>query len=156
MKVPILNKSQNPLPKYETEGAAGMDIRAMLDEPVRLLPGDRALIPTGLHIQLPHVTSLKCGDGSEIPVAFEADVRGRSGNFKKLGLTVHLGTIDDDYRGDVGVLVMNTSAEGIEINNGDRIGQLIINLVVKIEWDPKDKLEETARGEQGFGHTGTK
>lgn len=82
MKVPILNKSQNPLPKYETEGAAGMDIRAMLNEPVRLLPGDRALIPTGLHIQLPHVTSLKCGDGSEIPVAFEADVRGRSGNFK--------------------------------------------------------------------------
>lgn len=142
MKVKIINKSKHRLPHYATSGSAGCDLRANIDEPVKLMVGERALIPTGIHIQLP--------DG------YEAQVRPRSGNARKLGLTCHLGTIDSDYRGDVGVLVINQGYEPVEISDGDRIAQLVISPVIQAEWEETDELNTTRRGENGYGHTGTK
>ncbi len=142
MKVKIINKSKHELPKYKTSGSAGADLRANIDEPVRLQPGERALIPTGIHIELP--------DG------YEAQVRGRSGNALKLGVVAHLGTIDSDYRGDIGVILFNNGYEPVEINDGDRIGQLIISPVVQVEWDEVEQLSDTERGTGGYGSTGTK
>ncbi len=144
MKLKIVNTSENPLPLYETTGSAGMDLRAQLQEPVMLKPLQRALIPTGLYIELP--------DG------FEAQVRPRSGLALKKGVTVlnSPGTIDSDYRGEIKVIMINLSNETTVINTGERIAQMIISKYEKVVLKEVDELNETERGEGGFGHTGVK
>ena len=144
MKLKIVNTSDNPLPEYETTGSAGVDLRAQLQEPVMLKPLQRALIPTGLYIELP--------DG------FEAQVRPRSGLALKKGVTVlnSPGTIDSDYRGEIKVIMINLSNETTVINTGERIAQLIISKFEKVQFKEVDELNETERGEGGFGHTGVK
>ena len=130
------------VPEYETSGSAGMDLRAYITESIILKPLERQLIPTGLFIELP--------DG------YEAQVRARSGLSIKHGITMinGIGTVDSDYRGELRVPVVNLGQEEYEINNGDRIAQMIINKYEKIKWDKVEILEETQRGEGGFGHTG--
>ncbi len=144
MKVRIVNKSGNVLPAYETEGSAGMDLRAWLDKPVTLKPLERTLVPTGLHI--------------ELPKGYEAQIRPRSGLAVKKGLSLvnTPGTIDSDYRGEIKVIVVNLSNEEQTIHPGDRIAQMIIARYEQIEWEETGELEETARGAGGFGHTGTR
>lgn len=144
MKLKIVNTSDNPLPLYETTGSAGVDLRAQLQEPVMLKPLQRALIPTGLYIELP--------DG------FEAQIRPRSGLALKKGVTVlnSPGTIDSDYRGEIKVIMINLSNETTVINTGERIAQMIIAKYEKVVFKEVDELNETARGEGGFGHTGVK
>ncbi|MBK9793795.1 MAG: dUTP diphosphatase [Sphingobacteriales bacterium] len=144
MKLKIVNTSDNPLPEYETTGSAGVDLRAQLQEPVMLKPLQRALIPTGLYIELP--------DG------YEAQVRPRSGLALKKGVTVlnSPGTIDSDYRGEIKVIMINLSNETTVINTGERIAQLIISKFEKVIFKEVDALNETERGEGGFGHTGVK
>lgn len=144
MKLKIVNTSDNPLPVYETSGSAGMDLRAHLQEPVMLKPLQRALIPTGLYIELP--------DG------YEAQVRPRSGLALKKGVTVlnSPGTIDSDYRGEIKVIMINLSNETTVINTGERIAQMIIAKYEKVTLKEVDELSETERGEGGFGHTGVK
>lgn len=144
MKLKIVNTSDNPLPEYETTGSAGVDLRAQLQEPVMLKPLQRALIPTGLYIELP--------DG------YEAQVRPRSGLALKKGVTVlnWPGTIDSDYRGEIKVIMINLSNETTVINTGERIAQLIISKFEKVQFKEVDELNETERGEGGFGHTGVK
>lgn len=141
-KIKIINKSRNELPKYNHEGDSGMDLRANLDGTIRLLPRRRVLVPTGIHIQL--------------PVGFEAQVRGRSGLAIKngIGIVNGIGTIDSNYTGDIGVILINHGNEMFEIKNGDRIAQLVISKVENIEWEEVDVLEETNRGEDGYGSTG--
>ncbi len=142
ISVRIVNTSENPLPSYATSGSAGMDIRANLTETIVLKPLERALVPTGLFMELP--------DG------YEAQVRPRSGLAIKHGITClnTPGTIDSDYRGEVKVILINLSAENHEINHGDRIAQMVIQQVERVEWLLVDELTETVRGEGGFGHTG--
>ena len=142
MKLKIVNTSDNPLPTYETVGSAGVDLRAQLQEPVMLKPLQRALIPTGLYIELP--------DG------YEAQVRPRSGLALKKGVTVlnSPGTIDSDYRGEIKVIMINLSNETTIINTGERIAQLIVAKYEKVQFKEVDVLNETERGEGGFGHTG--
>lgn len=142
MKIKIINKSNNPNPVYETDGAAGMDIRADLSEPLTLTPLQRALLPTGLFI--------------EIPVDYEVQVRPRSGLAVKKGLTVlnAPGTIDSDYRGEVKVILINLSSEHQTIEPGERIAQLVVARHEKAEWLEAELLSETDRGAGGFGHTG--
>ena len=144
MKLKIVNSSDNPLPIYETSGSAGMDLRAQLSEPVMLKPLQRALIPTGLFIELP--------DG------YEAQVRPRSGLALKKGVTVlnSPGTIDSDYCGEIKVIMINLSNETTIINTGERIAQMIISKYEKVVLKEVDELNETERGEGGFGHTGVK
>lgn len=144
MKVNIVNKSRHELPKYETEASAGMDIRANLDEAVVLQPLQRALVPSGLFI--------------ELPVGFEAQVRPRSGLAAKHGITVlnTPGTIDADYRGEIKVILVNLSSEPFEIKDGERIAQMIISEHAKADWVQVDELGQTSRGSGGFGHTGHK
>lgn len=144
MKLKIVNSSDNPLPEYETTGSAGVDLRAQLQEPVMLKPLQRALIPTGLYIELP--------DG------YEAQVRPRSGLALKKGVTVlnSPGTIDSDYRGEIKVIMINLSNETTVINTGERIAQLIVAKYEKVQFKEVDELNETERGEGGFGHTGVK
>ena len=144
MKLKIVNTSDNPLPEYETTGSAGVDLRAQLQEPVMLKPLQRALIPTGLYIELP--------DG------YEAQVRPRSGLALKKGVTVlnSPGTIDSDYRGEIKVIMINLSNETTVINTGERIAQLIVSKFEKVIFKEVDELNETERGEGGFGHTGVK
>lgn len=144
MKLKIVNTSDNPLPLYETVGSAGMDLRAQLQEPVMLKPLQRALIPTGLHIELP--------DG------YEAQIRPRSGLALKKGVTVlnSPGTIDSDYRGEIKVIMINLSNETTVINTGERIAQMIIAKYEKVALKEVDEINETERGEGGFGHTGVK
>lgn len=144
MNVKIVNKSKHPLPKYETNASAGMDLRANLEIPVVLKPLHRALIPTGIFI--------------EIPLGFEAQVRPRSGLAIKKGITVlnTPGTIDADYRGEVMVIMVNLSSEDFVINDGERVAQMIIAKHEKAEWVEVIKLEESDRGAGGFGHTGNK
>lgn len=144
MKVNIVNKSRHELPKYETEASAGMDIRANLEEAVVLQPLQRALVPSGLFI--------------ELPVGFEAQVRPRSGLAAKHGITVlnTPGTIDADYRGEIKVILVNLSSEPFEIKDGERIAQMIISAHAKAEWVQVDELNQTSRGAGGFGHTGHK
>jgi dUTP pyrophosphatase len=144
MKLKIVNTSDNPLPEYETTGSAGVDLRAQLQEPVMLKPLQRALIPTGLYIELP--------DG------YEAQVRPRSGLALKKGVTVlnSPGTIDSDYRGEIKVIMINLSNETTVINTGERIAQLIVAKFEKVQFKEVDELNETERGEGGFGHTGVK
>lgn len=144
MKLKIVNQSDNPLPTYETVGSAGMDLRAHLTEPIMLKPLQRALVPTGLYIELP--------DG------YEAQVRPRSGLALKKGLTLlnSPGTIDSDYRGEIKVIMINLSNETTVINTGERIAQMIIAKYEKVTLKEVDELGETERGEGGFGHTGVK
>lgn len=142
MKVKIINKSQHPLPAYETILSAGMDLRASLTEPIILQPMQRALIPTGLYIELPAGT--------------EAQIRPRSGLAFKHGITVlnSPGTIDADYRGEIKVLLINLSQEPFEIKDSERIAQMIISKHETVEWQLVESINQTERGEGGFGHTG--
>jgi len=144
MIVKIVNKSTNPLPGYSTELSAGMDLRAFLSEDIVLKPFQRILVPTGLFI--------------ELPVGFEAQIRPRSGLALKHGITVlnTPGTIDADYRGEIGVILVNLSQDEFVIKNGERICQMIISKHEKVDWSNVEILEETARGAGGFGHTGKK
>jgi dUTP pyrophosphatase len=144
MEVAVINTSQNNLPAYETLSSAGMDVRAALNETVTLHPLERKLIPTGLFLEIPH--------------GYEVQVRPRSGLAYKNGVTVlnAPGTIDADYRGEVGVLLVNLSNEPFTIASGDRIAQLVVAKVEQIEWKPTSQLSETERGEGGFGSTGKK
>lgn len=130
------------LPDYKTKGSAGMDINACLTEPIKLDPGERTLVPTGIAIELP--------DG------YEAQIRARSGLAVKfgIGLVNGIGTIDSDYRGEIKVALINLGSQPFEIQNGDRIAQMVVSKYERIEWDPVDELNESARGEGGFGHTG--
>ena len=143
MKVKIVSQSRHPLPSYETEHAAGMDLRAFLDEDILLKPLERAMVPTGLFI--------------ELPAGFEAQVRPRSGLAAKKGITVlnTPGTIDADYRGEIKVILVNLSSEDFIIRDGERIAQMIISAHEKAEWVNVGELESTQRGAGGFGHTGT-
>ena len=142
MKVQIINKSNHPLPEYATSLSAGMDLRANLSEPVILQPMERALIPTGLFIA--------------IPAGYEGQVRPRSGLAIKRGVTVlnSPGTIDADYRGEVRVILINLSNEPFEIQDGERIAQIIFSPCMQVVLQATDTLDETSRGEGGFGHTG--
>ena len=142
MKVRLINTSRHELPAYATGGAAGMDIRANLDEPVTLAPLQRAMIPTGLFL--------------EIPAGYEAQVRPRSGLAAKHGITVlnTPGTIDADYRGEVKVILVNLSNDPFTVNDGERVAQLVVAAQATITWELTESLSETSRGEGGFGHTG--
>lgn len=144
MKIKIVNKSSNTIPSYETEQSAGMDLRANLEAPVVIEPMQRALIKTGLFIQL--------------PAGYEAQVRPRSGLALKHGITVlnTPGTVDADYRGEIGVILVNFGNEPFTINNGERIAQMVIAKHERAEFDLVDVLDETERGTGGFGHTGNK
>lgn len=142
MKVKIVNQSKHSVPEYATSASAGMDLRACLDEPMTMKPMERALVPTGLYI--------------ELPVGFEAQVRPRSGLAIKKGVTVlnSPGTIDADYRGEIRVILINLSDAPFQINDGDRIAQMIIAPHIQAEWEEVDVLNDTERGSGGFGHTG--
>lgn len=142
MKVKVINNSHHPLPRYETPLSAGMDVRANLDEPITLSPLERALVPTGLFVELPE--------------GYEMQVRPRSGLAAKFGLTVSNapGTIDADYRGEVKVILVNLSNEPFTINDGERIAQLIVAQHAQVEWIDTDTLSESERGAGGFGSTG--
>lgn len=144
MQVKIVNKSKNELPAYSTEMSAGMDLRANLNESVVLKPLERKLVPTGLFI--------------ELPKGFEAQIRPRSGLALKKGITVlnTPGTIDADYRGEIGIILVNLSQENFVIENGERICQMIIAAHETVEWNLVEMLDETDRGAGGFGHTGKK
>lgn len=143
MEIKIINKSRHALPHYETEASAGMDLRANIGEPVTLGPLERAIIPTGLYL--------------ELPIGFEAQVRPRSGLAARKGITVlnAPGTIDADYRGEVGVILVNLSNEDFTLEDGERIAQLVIARHERAEWIEAQALSETTRGEGGFGSTGT-
>lgn len=144
MTIKIINKSTNPLPKYESAQAAGMDIRTSIAEPVTLQPLERKLLPTGLYL--------------ELPVGYEAQIRPRSGLALKRGLTVlnTPGTIDADYRGEIGVILINLSAEAQTIEPGERICQMVIARHEQPEVIEVETLSETERGAGGFGHSGVK
>ncbi len=144
MKIRIVNKSTNPLPAYSTELSAGMDLRANLTESIVLKPMERKLVPTGLFV--------------EIPAGFEAQIRPRSGLALKKGITVlnTPGTIDADYRGEIGVILINLSQEDFVIEHGERICQMIIAAHETVKWELSGALEDTQRGAGGFGHTGKK
>jgi len=142
MTIKIINKSKNDLPAYSTELSAGMDLRADLSEPIVLKPLERKLVPTGLFI--------------ELPAAYEAQIRPRSGLAIKHGITVlnSPGTIDADYRGEIKVILVNLSDAEFQINNGERICQMIIAKHETVNWQQVEVLQESGRGEGGFGHTG--
>ena len=142
MEVKIINKSHHPLPAYATALSAGMDIRANLTEPVVLKPLERKLIPTGLYIALPE--------------GYEAQMRPRSGLALKHGITLlnTPGPIDADYRGEIGVILVNLSSEPFTVNDGERICQMVIATYNQISWKPVEMLDDTQRGAGGFGHTG--
>jgi dUTP pyrophosphatase len=144
MKVEIVNKSKHELPKYATTGSAGIDIRANIEQPIVLKPLERCLVPTGLHIALPE--------------GYEAQIRPRSGLALKKGLTVlnSPGTIDPDFRGEIGIILINFSSEDFTINDGERIAQMVIARYEQIEWEPVETLDDTERGTGGFGHSGVK
>jgi dUTP pyrophosphatase len=144
MKISIVNHSKHALPGYETSASAGMDLRANLDQEITLKPLARAMVPTGLFI--------------ELPVGYEAQVRPRSGLAAKFGVTVlnTPGTIDSDYRGEIKVILVNLSADDFVICDGERIAQMIISKHEQAEWVEVEELQMTARGAGGFGHTGVK
>lgn len=144
MKIRIVNRSAHPLPAYETAHSAGMDLRAFTGGPVTLKPLERKLVPTGLYI--------------ELPVGYEAQVRPRSGLALKHGVTVlnSPGTIDADYRGEIGVILVNLSDREFTVNDGDRIAQMIIAGHAKAELVDTEEIDKTERGEGGFGHSGRK
>lgn len=142
MKIQIINKSHHPLPSYATALSAGMDIRANLQEPVVIRPMERILIPTGLYIALPE--------------GYEAQMRPRSGLALKHGITLlnTPGTIDADYRGEIGIILINLSSEPFTVNDGERICQMVITTHSQVVWEPVETLDDTERGAGGFGHTG--
>ncbi len=144
MKVKVINRGPNPLPAYATEFSAGLDVRAANTQPIVLEPLGRAVVPTGLQL--------------EIPAGYEVQVRPRSGLAAKKGITVlnAPGTIDADYRGEVCVILVNLSSEPFTIECGERIAQLVLARHEVIEWEEAAELSDTARGEGGFGSTGTK
>lgn len=144
MNIKIINKSEHPLPSYETLLSAGMDLRAHIGEPVVLRPMERAIVKTGLFL--------------ELPIGVEAQVRPRSGLAAKKGVTVlnAPGTVDADYRGEIGVILVNLSNEVFTVENGERIAQLIIAKHERANWIEVEELSETSRGEGGFGSTGLK
>ena len=144
LKVKIINEGSQPLPAYSTALAAGMDLRADLDEPLMLAPGERTLVPTGLRVELPE--------------GYEMQLRPRSGLALKHGISLvnSPGTIDADYRGLIGVIVINHSDEPFIINPGERICQAVVAPVTRIEWIAADTLADSERGDGGFGHTGLK
>ena len=144
MKIKVINKSKHPLPQYETDQSAGMDLRANLDQSVELKPLERTLIKTGLFI--------------ELPSGYEAQIRPRSGLSFKKGLTVlnSPGTIDADYRGEIGVILVNLSNNPVVIDDGERVAQMVIARHEKAQWQETIELMETDRGAGGFGSTGTK
>ena len=143
MVVKVINKSSNPLPSYESLLSAGMDIRAFLDTPIILDPLERTLVKTGLYIK--------------IKKNYEAQVRPRSGLALKKGITVlnSPGTIDADYRGEIGIILINLSSEKFQIKSGDRIAQLVISKHEIIDWKLSESLQDSKRGKKGFGSTGT-
>jgi len=142
ISIKIINKSDHPTPSYETSSSAGMDLRANLENPINLKPLERAIIKTGLYIALPQ--------------GFEAQVRPRSGLAAKHGISVlnAPGTIDADYRGEIGVILVNLSNENFNINNGDRVAQMVIARYAHTKWEEVSVLDETKRGKGGFGSTG--
>ena len=144
MKVPIINRSNNPLPAYATKQSAGLDLYANLENEVCLQPMERRLIPTGIFLALPE--------------GYEAQIRPRSGLALKKGVTVlnTPGTIDSDFRGEIQVILVNLSSEEVRIQHGERIAQMVIASYQTVEWQAVEALDETSRGEGGFGHTGTK
>ncbi|MCH9822716.1 MAG: dUTP diphosphatase [Bacteroidetes bacterium] len=144
MNLEVINKSKHPLPAYATHQSAGLDLRANIDAAITLKPLERALIPTGLHIAL--------------EPGFEAQVRPRSGLAAKHGITVlnSPGTIDADYRGDIGVILCNCSNQNFIVEDGERIAQLVVAKHETVEWKAVEVLSETERGDGGFGHTGKK
>ncbi|SHH08351.1 dUTP diphosphatase [Flagellimonas flava] len=143
MKVKIINKSKHPLPHYETTASAGMDLRANIDQPITLKSLERAIFPTGIFM--------------ELPVGYEAQVRPRSGLAAKKGISVlnAPGTVDADYRGEVGVILVNLSTEDFVVEDGERIAQMVIAKHERSEWIEVEELSETSRGAGGFGSTGT-
>jgi dUTP pyrophosphatase len=140
--IPIINRSKHALPAYETGQAAGMDLRANLEEPIELGPLERSIVPTGLYIALPE--------------GFEAQIRPRSGLAAKQGLTVlnSPGTIDADYRGEIKVILVNLSNNAVQIHDGDRVAQMVIARYEQAQWTAVETLDETMRGAGGFGSTG--
>ncbi len=145
LKIKIINKSHHDLPSYGTFEAAGMDIRAYLPEgAVVMKPGQRALIPTGLYMQLPS--------------GYECQIRPRSGLALNYGITVlnSPGTVDADYRGEIGIILINLGENDFTINDGDRIAQMVIKTYPRVEWEPVKELDRTAREDGAFGHTGRK
>jgi len=142
MQIPVVNRSRHPLPEYQTDHAAGLDLRAFLDAPVVLGPLERALIPTGLAVA--------------IPVGFEGQVRPRSGLALRHGITLvnSPGTIDADYRGEIGVLLVNLSNVPFEVRDGERVAQLVVARHETITWQPAETLAATGRGTGGYGSTG--
>ncbi|HSI74310.1 MAG TPA: dUTP diphosphatase [Lunatimonas sp.] len=142
MKVKVINQSKHPLPEYQTELSAGMDLRAELVDPMIIQPLERKLIGTGLYM--------------ELPAGFEAQIRPRSGLALKYGITVlnTPGTVDADYRGEIKVLLINLSNEPFQVNDGERIAQMVVARHEQIGWDPDDVLTETTRGRGGYGSTG--
>ena len=144
VQIKVVNKGNQPLPKYQTSQSAGMDLRANIDAPILIKPLDRKLIPTGLHIALPE--------------GYEAQIRPRSGLSIKNGITIinTPGTIDPDYTGDVGVILVNISNKDFVVQPGDRIAQMVINKFEQAEFEVVEELDETERGEGGYGHTGIK
>ena len=141
VEVKIVTKN-GEVPKYETTGSAGMDLRAMIDDPIVLEPGQRMLVPTGIFI--------------ELPLGYEAQVRARSGLAIKHGITLinAIGTVDSDYRGEIKVPLVNLGQESFKINNGERIAQMVITKYEQVNWTVVSELSETERGTGGFGHTG--
>ena len=142
--ISIINRSNNPLPEYATEGASGMDLRAFMNEPIEVKPRQRVLVSTGLFLALPQ--------------DYEAQILPRSGLAIKQGIPVFNtpGTIDADYRGEIKVILVNLSNENVSINNGDRIAQMVIQKVERIGFRQVDRIHDTDRGAGGFGHTGKK
>ena len=143
-KVKIINKSNNPLPTYATVSSSGMDLRAYLDKPMRVVPGERVIIPTGIYVQMPE--------------GYEAQVRPRSGLAFKYGITVlnSPGTIDADYRGEIKVLLINLGGDVFEINGGDRIAQIVFAKYAKVDFVEVESLDSSERADGGIGHTGVK
>lgn len=142
MKIKIVNKSKFPTPDYETSGAAGIDLYANIEEPIGLKPLEPILIPTGIYLS--------------IPVGYEGQIRARSGLALKHGITLAngIGTIDSDYRGEIGVILVNLSKKEYIINKGDRIAQLVFIKYESVKFEEVEKLDNTVRGSSGFGHTG--
>lgn len=142
MTVNVINKSKHPLPSYSTEHSAGMDLRANIEAPITLGSLERVIVPTGLYM--------------ELPVGFEAQIRPRSGLAAKHGISVlnSPGTVDSDYRGEIGVILINCSKQPFTINDGERIAQMVIAKHESISWAEINELEDSERGSGGFGHTG--
>jgi len=142
MEVKVVNKSSNSLPEYKTVGAAGLDLCAFLTEPIKINPLERALIPTGIYM--------------EIPNGYEAQIRGRSGLALNHGITLAngVGTIDSDYRGEIKIILINLGNKPFVVNNGDRIAQMVFTKYERADFIEVDEISETNRGKNGFGHTG--